>query len=133
MAGANISGDLENPSENIPKGTMYAVVVSIIVYLIMAICLGCVTAREGEAEDSGLHGNTLIMTEISAWGPLIYAGIYAATFTSALASLVGAPRVLQKVATDNILPIGYFGVLDETGNPRRGSFLAYGISLCCIA
>merc|ERR1719242_1091500 len=135
MAGANISGDLENPSENIPKGTMYAVVVSIIVYLIMAICLGCVTAREGEAEDSGLHGNTLIMTEISAWGPLIYAGIYAATFTSALASLVGAPRVLQKVASDEIIPaLNFFKKVRESdGAPVRGYYAAYFVSLCCIA
>jgi hypothetical protein len=31
----------------------------------------------------------------SAWGPLIYGGCFAATLSSAIASLVGAPRVLQ--------------------------------------
>lgn len=31
----------------------------------------------------------------SLWGPLIYGGCFAATLSSAIASLVGAPRVLQ--------------------------------------
>eukprot|EP00494_Astrolonche_serrata_P034084 UN34353 len=40
MAGANISGDLRNPSENIPKGTLWAVYVSIFTYCLMAIFIG---------------------------------------------------------------------------------------------
>jgi len=135
MAGANISGDLENPAENIPKGTLYAVGISLAVYLLMAIFIGIVGTRDGEGGDtnSGLHNDTLVMAYMTFWAPLIYGGIYAATFTSALASLVGAPRVLYKVASDNILPISYFAKLDAGGNPRRGYFLAYGVACCCIA
>ena len=43
------------------------------------------------------------MADVSFWGPLVLAGIYAATFSSALASLVGAPRILQAVAKDGII------------------------------
>ena len=41
---------------------------------------------------------------MSAWGPLIYAGCFAATLSSAIASLVGAPRVLQALAKDRLFP-----------------------------
>lgn len=36
-----------------------------------------------------------VMELVSVWGPLIYMGCFAATLSSAIASLVGAPRVLQ--------------------------------------
>jgi len=45
---------------------------------------------------------------MSAWGPLIYAGCFAATLSSAIASLVGAPRVFQAVCKDKIYPGFYF-------------------------
>ena len=48
--------------------------------------------------DYGILNSQQMMEVISAWGPLIYAGCFAATLSSAIASLVGAPRVLQAVA-----------------------------------
>eukprot|EP00494_Astrolonche_serrata_P025727 UN25988 len=140
MAGANISGDLINPSENIPKGTLWAVGVSIFTYCIMAIFIGAVAERDGENADGtantdgGSHNNKLIMTEISAWGPLILCGVYAATLTSALASLVGAPRILMKTAKDGLIDkLKFFAVTNENGDPIRGYFLAYGVSCAFIA
>ena len=57
----------------------------------------------------GLKHNNMMMKEISCLSILIYAGIYAATISSALASLVGAPRILQAVARDNLFPfLSYF-------------------------
>jgi hypothetical protein len=35
------------------------------------------------------------MAAMSAWEPLIYGGCFAATLSSAIASLVGAPRVFM--------------------------------------
>lgn len=46
----------------------------------------------------GLLYNKLIMKDIALWGPLIYLGAGAATLSSALSSLVGAPRILQSLA-----------------------------------
>ena len=34
------------------------------------------------------------MVEVSVWGPLVYAGIFAATLSTALGLLIGAPRIL---------------------------------------
>lgn len=50
-----------------------------------------------------LLNNYLVMTDLAPAG-LIYAGIYAATLSSAIASFVGAPRILQAVARDNLFP-----------------------------
>ena len=51
-----------------------------------------------------------VMEKIAAWGPIVTGGIFAATLSSALASLVGAPKTFQALCKDNIFPgIHYFG------------------------
>ena len=74
------------------------------------------------------------MAKISYSGYLIFAGCYAATLSSAIASLVGAPRVLQALAKDNLYPaIGFFGPgYGANKDPVRGYFLVFLISLACI-
>ena len=44
------------------------------------------------------------MTEIAVWGPAIYIGLAAAAFSSALGSLIVAPRTLQALARDRVFP-----------------------------
>ncbi len=75
-----------------------------------------------------------MMEVISAWGPLIYAGCFAATLSSAIASLVGAPRVFQAVAKDKLFP-GIDGFAEGYGannDPIKGYILVFIISLVCI-
>ncbi|KAI6213008.1 hypothetical protein M3Y94_00098100 [Aphelenchoides besseyi] len=57
----------------------------------------------------------------SLWGPLITAGIFAASLSSALASLVSAPKIFQAVAKDGLFPgIGYFAKgFGKDEEPRR--------------
>lgn len=43
----------------------------------------------------GLHNSFEVIELVSIFGPLIYAGCFAATLSSALASLVSAPKVFQ--------------------------------------
>merc|ERR1711871_494795 len=106
MAGANISGLLKNPAENIPKGTLHAIGWSTIVYCIMAFLIGAACTRSSLIEDP------LIMSKIEiGWSIFVSAGIYAATFSSALASIVGAPQILSSVAKDGVFPIlNFFAV-----------------------
>lgn len=71
---------------------------------------------------------------VSGWGPIIIAGIFAATLSSALASLVSAPKVFQAVCKDKIFPYIHvfakgYGPTDE---PRLGYFLTYIISVLFI-
>ncbi len=100
MAGANLSGELESPRRSIPRGTLAAVAVSLVVYLLLAVWLAT-SATEAE-----LVTNFEVMIDKAAWGPAVIAGLLGATFSSALSSLVGAPRILSALGTGRILPLG---------------------------
>lgn len=84
--------------------------------------------------DYGTAVNQQMMELISAWGPLIYAGCFAATLSSAITSLEGAPRVLQALAKDKLYPyIETFSVgWGANNDPIRGYILVFAISLICI-
>ena len=71
---------------------------------------------------------------MSAWGPLIYAGCFAATLSSAIASLVGAPRVFQAVCKDKIYPGLFFFAkgFGANNDPVNGYCLVFVISVICI-
>ncbi len=104
-AGVGLSGDLKNPKRSIPLGTMTATVVGMVVYVFIAYKL----AISASSED--LSNNQLIMQNISIWGPIIPIGLAAATISSALGSVMVAPRTLQALAGDRIFPnsrINYF-------------------------
>jgi len=82
----------------------------------------------------GLHNDMQVMQMVSAFGPLTIAGIVSATLSSALASLVSAPRVFQAVCKDKIFPHIHifakgYGKAEE---PRRAYALAFGLALACI-
>jgi amino acid transporter len=128
MAGANMSGDLRNPSRSIPMGTLWAIVATAIVYAVMAIFLaGC---RPAET----LIGDYEVVGSIARWPVLITAGVFAATLSSALGSMMGAPRILQALAKDKIFPrLKLFGAGSGDNNePRRAVILTFLISSLCI-
>ena len=89
MAGANMSGDLKNPAKSIPSGTLLAILVTAFVYALMALFLA------GTRSADELVTNNLIISDIAQWPVLILAGVFAATLSSALGSMMGAPRILQ--------------------------------------
>jgi len=68
---------------------------------------------------------------LNGQSPLIIAGVFAASLSSALASLIGAPKIFQAVAQDKIFPkIKFFAVGHGKSNePWRGYFLVFFISL----
>lgn len=124
MAGANISGELRNAQKSLPFGTMFAVILSNVVYMGIAVILGATCLRDG-GQFGGLFGDSMIMIRISLWGPLVIVGIFASTISSALATLVGAPRILKAVCDDGLFPpLQYFAKAREKDNePIRGYFL----------
>ncbi|XP_015260471.1 PREDICTED: solute carrier family 12 member 2 isoform X2 [Cyprinodon variegatus] len=79
----------------------------------------------------GLHNDMQVMSVVSGFSPIISAGIFSATLSSALASLVSAPKVFQALCKDNIYP--YIGVFakgyGKNNEPLRGYFLTFGIAL----
>lgn len=95
-AGVGLSGDLKNPGKSIPMGTMSATIVGMIVYLAITWKL----AASATPED--LASNQLVMSDIAIWGPIIPLGLACATLSSALGSIMVAPRTLQALAQDKI-------------------------------
>ena len=161
MAGANMSGDLKDPSEDIPKGSIRAIVLTYITYIALLWIIGFTSARCSDPNMlncpsiadfdwaskvstnpdllpmGGLMYNKLIMTAHSLWAPLVYVGVFAATLSSALASIVGAPRILQSLAGDKIFPwpvLEFFSKGEGPGNePLRGYILTYFLgTACCL-
>ena len=128
MAGANMSGDLKSPGQSIPRGTLAAVGVTALVYLSMAALLGGARPR-GE-----LVTHTLVIKDIAFAGTLITAGVFAATLSSALASMMGAPRILQAFTRDDVFrTIRVFAAGSGPNNePRRAIVLTFVLSQACI-
>ena len=114
MAGANMSGELKNPRRSIPLGTLSAIGLSLFIYLALAAWLAWAAPADVLVE------NYTVMIDRAAWGPIVLAGLLGATFSSALSSLVGAPRILQALGEHGILPVsGWLSVRTERGEPRN--------------
>lgn len=122
MAGINMSGDLRDPARSIPRGVFLAVGAGFLVYAGQIVLYAGAVPRE-----ELLLRPYLAMTENALLGAgfLVTAGVFAATLSSALGSLLGAPRVLQAMARDEIVPlIGPFARGTAVGDePRRGVVL----------
>ncbi len=99
-AGLGLSGDLKDPKRSIPRGTLWATVVGMLVYIAIAYKF----AVSASPED--LVADQLIMSKIAIWGPIIPIGLAAASLSSALGSIMVAPRTLQAIGFDDIFPQG---------------------------
>jgi len=97
-AGVGLSGDLKNPRRSIPLGTMLGTAVGFVVYILLILKLAA------NASPSELAGDELIMARVALWGPIIPIGLAAATLSSAIGSLLIAPRTLQALAGDGVFP-----------------------------
>ncbi len=129
MAGVNMSGDLENPERSIPRGTFAAVGVGYVIYMALPILLAL------RADAATLIADPLIMRKISFWGDAILLGVWGATLSSAVGSIMGAPRVLQALALDGVLPrrLRWLGKgSGEENTPRAGTVLTLGLALAAV-
>lgn len=98
-AGVGLSGDLANPSRSIPAGTITATIVGMIIYLLVTYKLA-ISASPGDLSD-----NQLVMASIALKGVyIIPLGLAASTISSALGSVMIAPRTLQALALDSTFP-----------------------------
>lgn len=129
MAGVNMSGDLEDPGKSIPKGTFWAIGVAYVIYMGLTVLLA------NRADATTLIEDSLIMRKISFWGDAILIGVWGATLSSAMGSILGAPRVLQALARDGVLPrwLRWLGRGEgEDDTPRIGTVLTLAIALAAV-
>ncbi|NXD61532.1 S12A1 protein, partial [Eolophus roseicapillus] len=84
--------------------------------------------------DYGLMNNFQVMSMVSGFGPLITAGIFSATLSSALASLVSAPKVFQALCKDNVYTGLHFFAkgYGKNNEPIRGYVLTFVIAMAFI-
>lgn len=118
MAGANMSGDLKDPRRAIPWGTMGSIIVTMIIYILMAIVAASIATPEE------LLDNQMIMVDKAFWGGVVLAGIMGATLSSALGSMLGAPRLLQALAEQKTVPLHkIFAAKTVTNEPRNATII----------
>jgi amino acid transporter len=99
-AGVGLSGDLRDPGRSIPLGTMAATLAGMLIYLLIAFKLWSSASPEALADTS-----RLVMADIAWQGWwIIPVGLAAATISSALGSIMVAPRTLQAISRDNVIP-----------------------------
>jgi amino acid transporter len=96
-AGVGLSGDLANPRRSIPLGTLVATGTGMVVYILVVVKLAASAAPATMAADQ------LIMGRVALWGPIIPIGLACATVSSALGSVLVAPRTLQAIANDRVV------------------------------
>ncbi|XP_063510471.1 solute carrier family 12 member 4 isoform X7 [Pongo pygmaeus] len=106
MAGSNRSGDLRDAQKSIPVGTILAIITTSLVYfssvVLFGACIEGVVLRDkyGDGVSRNLVVGTLAWP--SPW--VIVIGSFFSTCGAGLQSLTGAPRLLQAIAKDNIIP-----------------------------
>ncbi len=121
MAGANMSGELKDPKRSIPAGTLWAIGVSFVIYMALAFWIS------RSATETELLNNYYIMVEKAYIGPLILAGILGATFSSALASIVGSSRILFAMGEHKVLPFSDFLAGQSKNGQPRNAMLVTGV------
>ena len=128
MAGVGLSGDLKEPTRAIPRGAIGAQLTGLGVYLVIPVLLAL--AADGQA----LRDDPLIWTRIAPFGAwVILPGLWGAIFSSAVGSMLGAPRTLQALALDGIVPRRLAGTFGERGEPVFGLVVSLGIAVGAVA
>ncbi|KAI1728631.1 amino acid permease domain-containing protein [Ditylenchus destructor] len=107
MTGTNMSGDLRDPQQSIPSGTIAATITTSIIYFSLALLFGSSIAGPVLRDKNGksIHGSLVVASLAwpSPWVVII--GSFLSTFGAALQCLCSAPRLLQSIAKDNVIPI----------------------------
>jgi len=132
MEGANLSGDLKNPNRDISRGTLAAIFAAISTYVILIFAIAGGFPRET------LRTNMSVIENV-AWPSkyIIIIGISIAAFSSALGSVFGGARVLQRLGRDDLPPywgLSFFAKGTTKGDePRRAVIFTWLVAqICCF-
>ena len=121
-AGVAMSGDLKSPKTSIPFGTLAAIGVGLIIYIVLAIFFALYVDHDL------LINDTNFLLKIAWFSPLVIAGIWGATLSSALGGLLGAPRILQAMSIDRITPQIFGKGAGKNNEPRQALIFTFIIA-----
>lgn len=127
MAGVSLSGDLKDPKRSIPRGTLAAVATGFVVYLIVPVALAAAAGTQA------LIGNNLIWFDIAIVPVLIIPGLLGAILSSAVGSILGAPRTLEALVDDGVLSRVVQRPGRWTKRPVVCHALSTGVALAAVA
>lgn len=131
LAGVNMSGDLKDPAKSLVKGTMAAIGVGFVVYVMEILLCGGSQSRQDLIEQPF---EMLVQNALFGAGFLVMGGVFSATISSAVGSFMGSPRVLQALARDRIFRI--FNVFSrgsgERDEPKLGLILTLILTVIVI-
>lgn len=122
MAGGSMSGDLKDPRRALPLGTMLAIGTGFVVYIVFVIFFAVMAPLELLREDNR------VLFAVSSVPALIYAGVWGATLSSGLGSILGAPRILQALALDGLVPRFLGQGSGPANEPRTGTVVTYALA-----
>ncbi len=124
MAGLSLSGDLKDPGRSIPIGAIAAAITGFAVYLTVPILL----SLSGNPEE--LRSDSLIWLKIAPLGALlVLPGMWGAILSSAVGSVLGAPRTIQAVVKDQVASQRARGFMSSKAGLRAGLILSLMIAL----
>ncbi len=124
--GVSMSGDLQNPSRDIPRGTILSILITAVIYIFVIIWFATHLSADT------LISENLAMQQIARWPVLILAGVWASTLSSALGSILAAPRTLQAIAFDNVVPSWMGNQMGSDTEPRAAILLSTIIAVSII-
>ncbi|KAK7939624.1 hypothetical protein WMY93_002950 [Mugilogobius chulae] len=102
MAGFNMSSDLQRPEHNIPVGTLAAVFTSAVLQVVPVSGVRLPSGGHLHERNSALR--LLIAEKVSLVGFLFLFGLYVSSLASCMGGLYGAPRILQCIAQERVIP-----------------------------
>lgn len=126
LAGVSMSGDLKNPKKSIPLGTLAAVVTGFIVYVSVPIVLAY------SVDGSVLREDSLVWTKVAFVPFLVLLGLWGAIFSSAIGSILAAPRTLQALANDRVVPSFFSRYQLKSGESIPAIVLSASIALAAV-
>ncbi|XP_049889486.1 solute carrier family 12 member 7-like isoform X2 [Epinephelus moara] len=130
MAGSNRSGDLRDAQRSIPIGTIMAILTTSFIYISCVVLFGACIEGVVLRDKFGYSVKKNPVIGILAWPSpwVIVIGSFFSCCGAGLQSLTGAPRLLQAIARDGIIPfLQVFGHGKANGEPTWALLLTVGI------
>ena len=138
LSGANRGEVLKNPHSSIPKGTLIAICISCVMYTSMMGLWGAVAPADYlngrlcdgvqvPGSDADTRGSNCPVIQDVGWPAykVLQWGIVIASLSQTLQNFIVAPRVLQAIAADGVVPVLKVFASKSGGEPRRALLLTY--------